>query len=125
MVKQPLVANQLQFGLKHTEMIDQELQVNMTSKGSYDHDGGILLYSRLHEMTIQAWSPYQYGFFEGVFIGNEKFPELNQAMDEMAEKIRHYANWFSECLDFKSSSEYASYRWYYDTISFRRNCQSE
>lgn len=85
-VKQPLVANQLQFGLKHTEMIDQELQVNMTSKGSYDHDGGILLYSRLHEMTIQAWSPYQYGFFEGVFIGNEKFPELNQAMDEMAEK---------------------------------------
>ena len=37
-------------------------------------------------MTIQAWSPYQYGFFEGVFIGNEKFPELNQALDNLAEK---------------------------------------
>ena len=38
-------------------------------------------------MTIQAWSPFQYGFFEGVFIGNqEKFPELNQTLTELAEK---------------------------------------
>ncbi|HJF19420.1 MAG TPA: aldo/keto reductase [Enterococcus columbae] len=85
-VQQPLVANQLQFGLMHTGMIDQELQVNMKTPGSFDHDGGLLMYSRLHDMTIQAWSPYQYGFFEGVFIGNEKFPELNQALEEMAEK---------------------------------------
>ena len=85
-VRQPLLANQLQFGIKHTEMIDQGIHVNMTDTGSFDHDGGILEYSRLHDMTIQAWSPYQYGFFEGVFIGNEKFPELNQKLEEMAEK---------------------------------------
>ncbi|MDH6365215.1 putative oxidoreductase [Enterococcus sp. PF1-24] len=87
-VKQPLVANQLQFGLKHTEMIDQGIHVNMSDQGSFDHDGGIYEYSRLHDMTIQAWSPYQYGFFEGVFIGNEKFPELNQKLNEMAEKYQ-------------------------------------
>ncbi len=57
----------------HTGMIDQGIHVNMTDAGSVDHDGEILEYSRLHEMTIKAWSPYQYGFFEGVFIGNEKF----------------------------------------------------
>ncbi len=85
-VKQPLLANQLQFGLKHSEMIDQGIHVNMTDEASIDHDGSILDYSRLNDMTIQAWSPYQYGFFEGVFIGNEKFPELNQSLDELAEK---------------------------------------
>ncbi len=85
-VKQPLLANQLQFGLKHSGMIDQGIHVDMTDDGSADHDGSILDYSRLNDMTIQAWSPYQYGFFEGVFIGNEKFPELNQALDNLAEK---------------------------------------
>lgn len=85
-VKQPLVANQLQFGIMHTGMIDQGIHVNMTDGGSVDHDGGLLDYSRLHDMTIQAWSPYQYGFFEGVFIGNEKFPELNKKLETLAEK---------------------------------------
>ncbi|MGG5358330.1 MULTISPECIES: aldo/keto reductase [unclassified Enterococcus] len=87
-VKQPLVANQLQFGLKHTGMIDQGIHVNMTDTASVDHDGSVLDYSRLNDMTIQAWSPYQYGFFEGVFIGNEKFPELNEKLTEMAEKYQ-------------------------------------
>ncbi|MDR2464703.1 MAG: aldo/keto reductase [Streptococcaceae bacterium] len=87
-VKTPLVANQLQFGLKHTGMIDAGLNVNMLDAASVDRDGQILEYSRIHNMTIQAWSPYQYGFFEGIFIGNEKFPELNKALEEMAEKYK-------------------------------------
>ena len=72
----------------HTGMIDRGIHVNMTDSGSVDHDGGILEYSRLNDMTIQAWSPYQYGFFEGVFIGNEKFPELNAKLEELAEKYQ-------------------------------------
>lgn len=84
-VEQPLVANQLQFGIMHTGMVDQGIHVNMTDAGSFDHDGEILEYSRINDMTIQAWSPYQYGFFEGVFIGHEKFPELNQVLSEIAE----------------------------------------
>ena len=31
-------------------------------------------------------TPFQYGFFEGVFLGNEKFPELNRKIDDIAEK---------------------------------------
>lgn len=85
-VKQPLIANQLQFGIMHTGMVDSGIHVNMEDAGSFDHDGSILEYSRLHDMTIQAWSPYQYGFFEGIFIGNEKFPELNKKIDELADK---------------------------------------
>lgn len=84
-VKQLLLVNQLQFGIKHTGMIDQGIHVNMTDEPSSDRDGSILDYSRLNQMTIQAWSPYQYGFFEGVFIGNEKFSELNGVLDRIAE----------------------------------------
>lgn len=85
-VKQPLLFNQLQFGLKHTGMIDSGIHVNMTDDGSFDHDGSILEYSRINKMTIQAWSPFQYGFFEGAFVGNEKFPELNKKLEFYAEK---------------------------------------
>ncbi len=85
-IRQPLIANQLQFGIMHTGMIDQGIHVNMSDRRAQDLDGEILEYSRLHDMTIQAWSPYQYGFFEGVFINNDKFPELNKVLSEMAEK---------------------------------------
>lgn len=88
-VKQPLNINQLQFGLKHTGMIDAGINVNMENQASLVRDGGILEYSRIHDMTIQAWSPFQYGFFEGVFVGNdEKFPELNARLLELAEQYK-------------------------------------
>ncbi|MFC6178310.1 aldo/keto reductase family oxidoreductase [Weissella sagaensis] len=85
-VDQKLVANQLQFGVMHTGMVDAGLHVNMADSRSVDHDGGILPYSQLKNMTIQAWSPFQYGMFEGHFIGNDKFPELNMKLQEIADK---------------------------------------
>ncbi|TYU97563.1 aldo/keto reductase family oxidoreductase [Listeria monocytogenes] len=83
-VDQELIANQLQFSILHTGMIDTGFNVNMTIDPSLDRDGGILEYSRLNNMTIQAWSPFQYGFFEGVFLDNDKFPELNKTIDKIA-----------------------------------------
>lgn len=84
-VKQDLIINQLQFSIMNTGMIDAGINVNMHVDGSVVRDGSILDYSRLKDMTIQAWSPFQYGFFEGVFLDNEKFPELNQTIDKIAE----------------------------------------
>lgn len=83
-VDQPLLFNQLQFGPLHTGMIDRGLHVNMADPPALDRDGGILEYCRLHNVTIQPWSPYQFGFFGGVFLGSEQFPELNKAYEEMA-----------------------------------------
>jgi predicted oxidoreductase len=85
-VDQKLEVNQLQFGLGHTGMVQQEFHVNMVDAPSLDHDGGLISYSRLKHMTIQAWSPFQYGFFEGVFLGNPKFPELNKELDRIAQQ---------------------------------------
>ena len=86
-VKQSMNINQLQFGLMHTGMVDAGINVNMTNQAGLVRDSGILEYSRIENMTIQAWSPFQYGFFEGPFVGNmEKFPELNKRLIELAEQ---------------------------------------
>lgn len=83
-ISQRLLVNQLQFGVMHTGPIDFGLHTNMSDAGSVNHDGEIIEYSRLHNMTIQAWSPYQWGAFQGPFIDNPKFPELNKALQSLA-----------------------------------------
>lgn len=87
-VKQDILVNQLQLSLPFSNMIASGLEVNMLTDGAYDRDGSVLDYCRLNDMTIQAWSPFQYGFFEGVFIGSEKYPELNKVLDKLAEKYK-------------------------------------
>lgn len=85
-LNQKLIINQLQFGVMHTGPIQFGLHTNMQDAASINHDGEIIEYSRLHDMTIQAWSPYQYGLFEGTFIDNPKFPELNAKLQELADR---------------------------------------
>ncbi|MDU4695420.1 MULTISPECIES: aldo/keto reductase [Paenibacillus] len=85
-VKQPIVANQLQLSITNTTMISAGINVNMENEAAVNRDGSVLDFCRLNDITIQPWSPFQYGFFEGVFLGNEKFPELNQKIDEIAAK---------------------------------------
>ena len=82
-VKQPIEANQLQFGLGHSSMIRSGMECNVLSDGAVDRDGGVLNYCRLNDITIQTWSPFLYGMFEGVFLGSEKFPELNKKLAEL------------------------------------------
>ena len=83
-VPHKLIANQLQFGLMHTGMIDSGIHMNMEDQASIGRDDSMLEYARLHGVTIQAWSPFQYGWFEGVYLDNPKFPELNRVNNEVA-----------------------------------------
>ncbi len=85
-LKQPIIANQLQLSITNANMISQGLHVNMLDDAAVNRDGSVLDFCRLNSITIQPWSPFQYGFFEGVFLGNEKFPELNAKIDEIANK---------------------------------------
>ncbi len=88
-VRQPLVANQLQLSITHAPIIAQGIAMNMVGlEQSVTLDGGgILDYCRLHDITVQAWSPLQGGFFTGTFLGSEEYPELNEVIDRLAE---HY-----------------------------------
>ena len=81
-----IIINQMQLSITNTGMIDSGINVNMQIAPSIDRDGSILEYCRLKDITIQAWSPFQYGFFEGVFLDNDKFPELNSKINEIAAK---------------------------------------
>lgn len=85
-VKQPIVANQLQLSITNANMISQGIHVNMLDDAALNRDGSVLDFCRLSDITIQTWSPFQYGFFEGVFLGSEKFPKLNAKIDELAEQ---------------------------------------
>lgn len=87
-LKQPIVANQLQLSITNATMISSGINVNMENASAVNRDGSVLDYCRLKDITIQPWSPFQYGFFEGVFLGNEKFPELNRKIDEIAAKYQ-------------------------------------
>lgn len=86
-----IIVNQLQLSIAHCDIIDSGFNVNIHNDAGVNRDGGILEYCRLKGITIQAWSPFQYGMFEGVFLGSDKFPKLNRLIDELAEKY-HVTN---------------------------------
>lgn len=81
----PIQVNQLQAGIAHPHIFAAGQSVNSDRYFSPDRDGGVLPYCRLHDITIQAWSPFQVGFFGGVFFDHEKYPSLNQVLDRIAE----------------------------------------
>lgn len=87
-VTQPIVANQLQLSITHSPIIAQGIAANMAGEEqSVVRDGGgIVEYCRINDITVQAWSPYQAGFFDGVFLGNPKHAELNEVIDRLAAK---------------------------------------
>ncbi len=106
-VRQPLLFNQVQLSIAHANLFAQGIAANMDGLDqSVSRDVGLLDYSRLKGMMLQAWSPFQRGFFKGVFVGDrENYPQLNDALDEIAAKygvtptgiavawiIRHPAN---------------------------------
>ena len=58
----------------------------MLTNGAVDRDGSILDYCRVKDITIQAWSPFQYGMIEGAFFQNDDFAVLNNKLAEIGDK---------------------------------------
>lgn len=82
----PVAANQLQLSITNCTMIKAGLNVNMEIDPAINRDGGVLDYCRLNKITIQPWSPFQYGFFEGTYIDSDKFRPLNDCLETIAGK---------------------------------------
>ncbi len=85
-LNQKIAANQLQFSITNATMVTAGLNVNMENDAAVNRDGSVLDFCRLNDITVQPWSPFQYGFFEGVFIGSDKYPALNETLGEIAKK---------------------------------------
>ena len=84
----PLIVNQLQYSIMHADLVSTQTFVNTNLKNDGFLAVGIMDYLREHNITIQAWSPFQYGRYEGVFVDNDKFPELNEKLAEIADKYQ-------------------------------------
>lgn len=81
-----IVANQVQFSLGNTILVDEGLNVNMQKDESVQRGGDLLNYCRLHNITLQAWSPLVQGFFQDSILNAEAFPQLNAKLSQLAEK---------------------------------------
>ena len=85
-VRRPLIINQMQMSVAYAPMIASGANVNLRNEDGVNRDGYLRDYCRLNGITVQPWSPLQYGFMEGPFLGNEKFAELNKTITEIGEK---------------------------------------
>ncbi len=83
-----LIINQLQLSITNCGMIRSGINVNMENEAGINRDDSVLDYCRLNDITIQPWSPLQYGFFEGVFVGSEKYPKLNEVLAQIGERYQ-------------------------------------
>lgn len=85
-MKQKLFANQMQLSITNANMIANGANVNLPGADGTNYDGYLRDYCRLNGITIQPWSPLQYGFIAGSFLINEKYEKLNAVILELAEK---------------------------------------
>lgn len=85
-VKQKIAVDQIQLSCVHTPVIDAGINVNTNFNGAYMKDGGILEYCRIKDIIVQAWSPLQKGFFQGIFLGDPEYQKLNQKLAELADQ---------------------------------------
>ncbi len=85
-VKQDLTINQLQLSIVNAGMISNGANVNLNSKDGVNCDGYVRDYCRVHDITIQPWSPLQHGFISGPFLNNDEFSKVNDKIKELAGK---------------------------------------
>ena len=85
-VRQPLIANQVQLSITHAPIIASGVASNMhgLDQSISLEGGGLLDYCRLHDITVQAWSPFQAGFFTGTFLGDPEYAALNAVLEQLA-----------------------------------------
>lgn len=85
-VKQPLYFNQMQLSITNANMVSSGANVNLANSDGVNYDGYLRDYCRINKITVQPWSPLQYGFISGAFLTNRKYKELNSLIKKVAEK---------------------------------------
>lgn len=85
-VTRPLVVNQMQLSLAHAAMVAQGMAANVAGEAqALDRDGGVLDHCRLHDLTVQAWAPFQSPTTGRLFLGDrDAYPELVDALADVA-----------------------------------------
>lgn len=83
-LSQKLIVNQMQLSVAHTDVIDSSNSIKLNDADNIDHSGSVLTYMRMKHMTLQAWSPFQVGFYGGVFMNDDGYPTLNSVVNRLS-----------------------------------------
>lgn len=78
--------NQIQLGLGHMKLIEEELNFNMDNEEGVSHTSSTFFYLKRNNIQIQAWSPFLVGFFDGSIFDSNRFPNINNKLEELALK---------------------------------------
>jgi len=83
----PIIANQIQFSLNHSLMIENEVYFNRNN--AIDNTvSGMMAYSQLHSMEIQAWGSLDQGLYAGETdtTGKKEVIETKKLLKALATK---------------------------------------
>ncbi len=78
--------NQIQLSLAFAPSISEGLESNTYSDNGISRTMGVIDFCRCHGITLQAWSPLQYGTFAGTFLNNPAYEKLNGRLSELASR---------------------------------------
>ena len=85
-MEEKIEVNQVQISLEHSLVFDEELSFNIRNEAGTNSSGYLLSYAQLKGITLQAWSPLQYGAIEGDFLRNPQHDTLTDKMEELGKK---------------------------------------
>lgn len=80
--------NQVSLGLGNMNMIDQIFYTNVPVNIVAKDVDNLFFYLKRKHITIQCWSPFQYGFFEGSIFDEQKYPKINEVLEKYANKYK-------------------------------------
>ena len=84
-LSQPLVTNQIQFSMVHAGIIDEGIYFNRKETIGMQQSGGLLEYSRLNDITLQAYNSIAGGSFTGE-NAREEYKPLAALISKMAQE---------------------------------------
>ena len=84
----PPLVNQLEFGLGHLPLVSEPLNTNLNHDDSLYRSGELFYYMKRKGIALQAWSPFQKGYFGGSILDHGRFPEINMALEGFARKYQ-------------------------------------
>ncbi|MGE5457092.1 MAG: aldo/keto reductase [Methanococcaceae archaeon] len=85
-VRQPIIVNQLELNIIHNDLINAGVITNQINPSRIVRGEGTLEYCRLHDITVQAWSPLAKGLLTGKDsdLGDIRVKNAAEAVKRMA-----------------------------------------
>ena len=85
-LKQKIEYNQIEFGLGHMPIVEETFNFNMSNMEARSRTEDTYFYMKRKGIKLQAWSPFLVGYFGGSLFDENKYPEINKALNELKDK---------------------------------------